>query len=534
MKFYSFLKPARVLSAVFVIIPVSLIFFDIYGFIPASTARYIALTQFIPSLLNFIHSPAIPFSLFVIIILLTLSSGRSYCSILCPLGIFQDTISRIAHLLGIKKVYRYSPPHNLVRYSVLLIATATFSAGGTVLLVWLDPFSIYGRFSSFIVYPVVTWINNFASSLLADFNIYFTHSVDIKYASICIILIITVIITFILLSAMFKGRLYCNTVCPVGTLLGLISTVSFFKLDIDKESCIKCGKCEKTCKSGCIGYNDGHIDFSRCVLCFNCIGICPERSIRFRFSYLKKQNEDKKTTGGENIVSFSDSTKIARRSFLAGIILVPSLLPADPSDRKQRLYIQDRSKQKEYKKRIFASPPGSTSIETFNIRCTACSLCISRCPSSVLQPSVMQYGIHGIMQPFLDFDAGYCNYDCIVCGEACPSGAISRINISDKHIIKTGKSHFIKENCITYTNGTACGACSEHCPTKAIKMIPFKNRLLIPEINQSICIGCGACEHVCPVRPFRAMYVEGSVRHEKAELPKKEENVIIKKENFPF
>ncbi|MCL1911537.1 MAG: 4Fe-4S dicluster domain-containing protein [Leptospirales bacterium] len=138
------------------------------------------------------------------------------------------------------------------------------------------------------------------------------------------------------------------------------------------------------------------------------------------------------------------------------------------------------------------------------------------------------------MQPFLDFNTGYCNYDCVICGEVCPTGAVKKLDKTEKHLIQLGKSYFIKENCITYTNGTACGACSEHCPTKAADMIPYKGNLVIPEINQSICIGCGACEYVCPVRPMRAIYVEGNRVHEKAELPKKDENVIIKKDDFPF
>jgi formate hydrogenlyase subunit 6/NADH:ubiquinone oxidoreductase subunit I len=138
------------------------------------------------------------------------------------------------------------------------------------------------------------------------------------------------------------------------------------------------------------------------------------------------------------------------------------------------------------------------------------------------------------MQPFLDFDKGYCNYDCTICGEVCPTGALNRLDKSKKHHIQLGKSYFIKENCITYTNGTDCGACSEHCPTKAADMVPFKDGLVIPEINQAICIGCGACEYICPVRPIKAIYVEGNRVHEKADLPKEDKNIIIKKDDFPF
>jgi len=134
----------------------------------------------------------------------------------------------------------------------------------------------------------------------------------------------------------------------------------------------------------------------------------------------------------------------------------------------------------------------------------------------------------------MDFSSGFCNYDCTLCGEICPTGAIRLKDLDEKRQIRTGKSVFVIENCITYTSGTDCGACSEHCPTKAVHMVPFKNGLVIPEINSEICTGCGACEYACPVRPLRAIYVEGLKKHDSAKLPqvKKKEKII--EADFPF
>jgi len=516
------------------ILVISIIFFDIYSFLSPATARYAALTQFVPSALSFISSPSVIFSSFLLITLVTLASGRSYCSFLCPLGIFQDVIARISPVLRIRKKYRYARGHNFMRYAVLLTAVVSYPAAGTLLVVWLDPFSIYGRFASGILSPAVTVINNNAVCLLSKFNIYSMHSADIKYAGTGVLFIVIVAMISISALALFKGRLYCNTVCPAGTLLGLVSEISFFKIEINKDRCVHCGKCEMICKSSCISHDAGHVDFSRCVSCFNCLKICPNSSIKFRFSCHGKDKTGEKITDREHPGEHGANAKIARRSFLAGMLFLPSAISAVETVKKQKLYIQDRSKQKDYKKKIFTSPPGSMSIENFNARCTACSLCITRCPSSVLQPAVMQYGLHGIMQPYLDFNTGYCNYDCTICGDTCPTGAIHRTSVAEKHLIQTGKSLFIKENCITYTNGTDCGACSEHCPTKAVNMIPFKNNLVIPQVNQAVCTGCGACEHVCPVRPVKAIYVEGNSIHRKAELPKKEKTIKTGKEDFPF
>ncbi|HNX24382.1 MAG TPA: 4Fe-4S binding protein [Spirochaetota bacterium] len=493
-----------------------------------------ALTQFVPSLLSFIQSPSAVFSAFIIVILLTLTAGRSYCSFICPLGIYQDIIARIPPMLRMKKNTAYTPQHDLLRYSILTVIIVSYSAAGTFLIVWLDPFSIYGRFSSHIVSPAVTGINNSAAVTLSRFNIYSMHSVDIKHAGFGMLFVVVIMIVSISALALFRGRLYCNTVCPVGSLLGLISEISFFKIKINKDTCIHCGKCERICKSSCIEHKYEHVDFSRCVSCFNCLKVCPNSSIKFRPSYSGGVKTEEYTFSREELNPYREKTKISRKNFIAGVVFIPAVLSAQVPGSKRILYVQDRSKQKEYKKNIFISPPGSSGVDMFNKKCTACSLCIARCPSSVLQPAVMQYGIYGIMQPFLDFSTGYCNYDCIVCSEVCPSGAINKITAAEKHQIRTGKSFFIKENCITYTNGTACGACSEHCPTKAVNMVPFKNSLVIPEVNQAICIGCGACEYVCPVRPLKAIYVEGNRLHEKAELPKKEKKIIIEKEDFPF
>ncbi|NLB27106.1 MAG: 4Fe-4S dicluster domain-containing protein, partial [Bacteroidales bacterium] len=138
--------------------------------------------------------------------------------------------------------------------------------------------------------------------------------------------------------------------------------------------------------------------------------------------------------------------------------------------------------------------------------------------------------------PYMDYSTNYCNFDCTICGEVCPTEAILPLSIEDKHITQIGKAFFVQQNCIVYTDETDCGACSEHCPTKAVKMIAYKNGLLIPEVEQEICIGCGACEHACPVNPpFKAIYVDGNDIQKFAEKPdvkdlKQEET----DEDFPF
>ena len=527
-------------SAVTFIALLTFIFFDIYNLIPAPAVRYIVLTQFIPSFLDFFTSLSPAFYFFILIIILTLITGRAYCSFMCPLGIFQDIVIRVSSSLRKGKSFAFGRAYNFIRYGILSATAAVLIFTGTFFLLWFDPFSIYGRFAFYIVSPVIIKINNFIAVTMIKFNQYTLQAVEIKPVSTVPVIITLIIILLIVISAIFKGRLYCNTVCPVGALLGIISKISFLKITLNKDTCVNCGKCERVCKSSCIYFKEGTVDFTRCVLCFNCLAVCPNSSTGFSTAFpvkVKKDNFNQKSTAaGASFVS----PVISRKNFLSGMVFLPAVVTL-PSGKEQKLYFQDAAKQVQYKRKVFASPPGSVGIDEFNSRCTACSLCISRCPSTVLRPAVFQYGIYGMLQPFLDFSSGYCNYDCIICGQVCPTGAISKTDIAEKHLIRTGKSVFIKENCITYTNNTVCGACSEHCPTKAVHMIPFKKGLVIPEVDNSLCTGCGACEHVCPVRPFRAIYVDGIRKHDKAKLPVKKEDIkvetkkkAVRKEDFPF
>jgi ferredoxin len=179
-------------------------------------------------------------------------------------------------------------------------------------------------------------------------------------------------------------------------------------------------------------------------------------------------------------------------------------------------------------------PPGGVSINEFNKNCTACSLCISACPNNVLQPALMQYGISGLMQPVMDYHKSFCTYNCTICTEICPTFALKPLLLEAKKLTQLGKVVFIKDNCIVKTEKTACGACSESCPTKAVYMIPYEGNLLIPEVNTDICIGCGHCEYACPTVPYKAIFVDGNAIHIAAERPENVESQIKSPSEFPF
>lgn len=521
------LKPLRVIISAAVAFSIILIFADIYRVIPTRLINAVVFLQLIPSFLSFTVKASIAAAGFILVLLLTFITGRVYCSFICPLGFFQDVFILLRKKTGKKTGHEYQKPRFIVFYTILVIAIVSFILSGTFFIMLLDPFSITGRFISYSAsYPLID-ANNALAAFLIKKDIYFIHTVDAKPFTFISILSL-VFFAIIMAMSIAKGRLYCNTVCPAGAVLSLLARVSFFRIRINYDKCINCGRCEKSCKSGCIDYRKHFVDSARCVSCFNCLSVCPNGSIalsRNLYSDNNRKAEKGKKEPGRGAIT--------RLSFLSGLILIPQVL--QPKEKAPvTLYYQEPLKQKKYKRTGFSSPPGSISIERFNRQCTACSLCISACPTSVLQPSVMQYGLHGIMQPYMDFGSGFCNYDCTVCGDICPTDAIIKNKLDSKRRIQTGKSVFVKENCITVTNGTDCGACSEHCPTKAVHMVPYKNALVIPEVNTEICTGCGACEYVCPVRPIKAIYVNGNTIHSTAKLPEQKIKKEKEKSAFPF
>jgi ferredoxin len=180
------------------------------------------------------------------------------------------------------------------------------------------------------------------------------------------------------------------------------------------------------------------------------------------------------------------------------------------------------------------APPGAGNIARFNDLCTACHLCVSACPYGVLQPALLDYGLSGLLQPHLEFTAGYCSYECNRCGEVCPTGALRPLELVAKQTVQLGVAHFIRDNCIVYTDHTACGACDEYCPTKAVHMVPYQDGLTIPHVRPGLCVGCGACENACPTRPHRAIYVEGHPVHQQARRPQAKPLQQKAPSGFPF
>jgi len=518
------LKAIRVGVALVFLTLAALVFADFHNLVAPSVARGVLFLQFVPSILQFVNAATLGATGCVVVIVVTLLFGRVYCSTFCPLGTIQDVVGFVARKQRMRPDFHFSAPHTALRYAILGLTFLLLLAGNGLLLNLLDPFSSFGRIVANLVRPVVLLLNNVAAVLLEQWGVYALPRVQwAAFAPVSVAVSLATLLLVIRLAAT-RGRLYCNTLCPVGTLLGIFSKVSWLQIGIDPAACRGCRLCEDACKAGCIDSRQKTVDSSRCVSCWNCLAVCHRNGLRFDNTWRRRPP--------------AAPPDRERREFLlnSGVLLLGLAGVPEPT----RVIIQSKPTTIPEQVTCPVSPPGSASIARFTATCTACHLCVSACPSRVLVPSLFEFGFQGVMQPRMNFHSGHCNYDCTICMNLCPSGAMLPLGVAQKKLTQLGVARFIKENCVVFTDNTACGACSEHCPTKAVDMVPYPNPakkdLKIPEMKPDYCIGCGGCEHACPTRPYKAIYVDGNPVHKLAKQPvvKKVDVPVDNKEDFPF
>ena len=514
------LRRIRIVFSLLVFIYFFLVFADFRFLIPANYINTLTFLQFVPSAIKFYDLKTLAAGGFLIILVLTFLTGRTYCSFLCPLGIGQDLFSRIGGRFRKKfRRYGFKRPFTILRYFLLTITIIVTLIWGIYMITLLDPYSIFGRFMTYFAKPAVLYINNFLAWILGKFDIYTLSNVPVKRFALIAYSIPAAFFILVGTLSFTKGRLYCNMICPVGTLLGLLSKVSLLRIKFNETACTRCGRCALGCKSSCIDFLNHDIDVTRCVDCFNCLNTCQEKALSYGFVSLKKKVHE---------------TDESRRKVIAGSILM--LLGSSSVSKGQQKSATTPKKDSTVKenKTYPVCPPGGVGIADFNKYCTACSLCINACPNGVLQPALSQYGLAGLMQPVMDYHKSFCTYNCTICTEICPTNALKPLILEAKKLTQIGKTIFIKDNCIVKTEKTNCGACSESCPTKAVHMIPYEGNLLIPETTDDICIGCGHCEFACPTVPYKAIFVNGNPKHVAAKKPVNVESEIKTPVDFPF
>ncbi len=522
------LKFLRVAGATVVFAGLTAALVDFRSAVPPAVGHWLASVQFIPSALALATGAALALACLIILVV-TLAAGRIYCSVVCPLGIFQDIVARVAGWVRRKKLLLpHRPALTWVRQIFLWVAVGGIAAGWAGLtLSLLDPYSIYGRIASNLFRPAITLVNNALVSVVSTLGGESLYRVTPSWAGAGALAVPAAMLVLIAGLAAWRGRLYCNTVCPVGTLLGFVSARSAFQLSLDPGVCRKCGDCLRVCKAQCIDLRSGTIDHSRCVDCYNCIGACNENGIRYRWTWRHRVAKPafQPVLGGGCQTSAADPQ---RRAFIAttvatlasatgaGVLLAATAPGKDPRGPPGANGEKSTagSRRLNYSRAI--CPPGAVSVDRFLDRCTACHLCVSACPTHVLQPAFLEYGFSGLLKPRLDYTGAFCNFDCRCCAEVCPDGALTVLELAQKQVTRIGLAQLDLEKCIVKTKGTDCAACSEHCPTKAVDTVPYGENLRLPQVSDELCIGCGACEYACPAQPKKAILVAGQRQHDQA------------------
>ena len=560
------LRKIRIVLAAICFVAVTLLFLDFTGTLHLWFG-WLAKIQFLPAVL------ALNFVVIAVLLALTLIFGRIYCSVICPLGVFQDCVSNLSSKRKGKKArFSYSKEIKWLRYGVLVLFVIALVAGLNALVALLAPYSAYGRMVQSIFAPVWQWGNNLFAWIAErqDSYAFVTKEVWLKSLPTLIVAAVTLVVVVIL--AWRNGRTYCNTICPVGTTLSFFSRFAMFRPVIDKSKCKSCHACERKCKAACIDVDNHRIDYSRCVDCFDCIDSCRLGALKYRFAWGRSVTSTSSVTDAASSVAepvvrqgsptieatgsvvrqssptvvrqssptvvrqgsptvvrqgspTTEATDKGRRAFIVGgaAVIEGSLLSSIPMKAEEE-EIKDKKRdggfaeiipKKAPARKTPITPFGSESVEKFYKHCTACQLCVTVCPNNVLRPSSR---LDHLMQPEMSFEKGYCRPECVKCSEVCPAGAILKITPEEKTNWKVGTAGVDYDLCVVNRDGVSCGNCARHCPVGAISMVrknpEDENSPRIPSVNEEKCIGCGACENLCPSRPISAITVNGySVHH---------------------
>ncbi len=419
----------------------------------------------------------------VVLVAATLLLGRFFCAWICPLGTLLD-------LLRIRKTAAAPPwllSPNLKQWLLLTLLFASLFNLNLVGL--LDPLAILLRGLTFLLYPLLGlaaregWVelygligeqrDSFAPlyGLLRDNLLPFRDAIyPLAFFS-----------TFLLLGIFFLERLgtrtWCRCLCPLGTLLGWLGKVSLFRR-LPVDVCGDCGRCRDLCP---MRPEQGRLEAGECIVCMNCERDCRDRRVTFKLAAPLK--------GAGPLLP-------ERRVFLGG--MAAGLLLAVPA----------RFRSPEMTATLLR-PPGVRAEDEFLKKCVRCGECIKVCLKNALYPAAWQSGVEGFYTPCLIPRLGYCEYNCTLCGQVCPTGAIPRLPVEAKRREVIGKAVFDKNHCLPFAKRIDCIVCEEHCPIpdKAIRSREVtvvgsdgvERIVKEPHILDETCNGCGICENVCPL-----------------------------------
>jgi len=429
-----------------------------------------------------------------LMLLFSLLLGRFFCGWICPLGtlidIVTDRIKKTLPLKFLKTTFKY-----YLLFTLLFAALFNVNLSGI-----LDPIAILVRALTFFFYPIIGnfiksgWTGLYSAIGDKRDNIEFVYAFlrdyilpfrDTIYPS--------AFISFALLAAIiflerYEKRNWCKNLCPLGTLLGLAGRLSIFRR-LPNKLCADCRECKNICPTD---FDQDTLQKQDCILCMDCRIRCNFKRVKF-LSIFKGEHKEKKVT-------FVQGRRVFLESLLSGFFLSRAFVFRSPQEQENLL-----------------RPPGVSNEDEFLKKCVRCGECIKICLRNALYPTIFKAGLYGIFTPVLIPRLGYCEYNCNLCGQVCPTGAIPNKPLEEKKKSVIGIAVFDKNICLPYAKKINCIVCEEHCPVpgKAIKFelseeLDYTGKRIMlkkPYIVEDLCIGCGICENKCPLEGKSAVEV---------------------------
>ncbi|MDE7407179.1 MAG: 4Fe-4S binding protein, partial [Muribaculaceae bacterium] len=448
------LKKIRVIMAVVVLLAATALFVDFTGR-AASLWGWLAKIQFIPAVL------AMNVAVVAGLIAMTLIFGRLYCSVICPLGVFQDAVSRIGGWFAPKakcKAGRFGYRKGLtwLRGVLLAVFVVLTLAGLTSIAALIAPYSAFGRMVTALVRPLYVWGNNELAAYAESVGSYDVYAVEPAIVSPVLITVALVTLGVVGVMAWMGGRSYCNTVCPVGSVLGFLARYSWLRPVIDTAKCNGCGSCARHCKASCINAKKHEIDYSRCVTCFDCMDHCRTGALKYA-----------PRRGGSRVATDDGvPTDDGRRKFVGLTALLAGGAAVKAAEKFADGGLAEIEPKSAPERKTPIVPHGAMSVANFNQHCVECQLCVNNCPNQVLRPSTKLDD--GFLRPVMNYDRGFCRPECVKCSEVCPAGAIHPVTVAEKSSVSIGYAVVDLDNCLSATGISACGKCAAKCPAAAI------------------------------------------------------------------
>ncbi len=441
----------------------------------------------------------------IVTVVLTLVFGRVWCGWFCPLG----TVLEYTSPHKKKTVVNKNEPALVWRKVkfILLIAIFVLAIFGNQSLLFLDPNTILTRSMAGAIWPALRFGTFSLENFLYQFK-FLWPVLDAIHTTLIVPLfhnIQSVFISALPIFLFFIGlvvinwlaeRFWCRYLCPLGGLLGWLSRFSLLRREV-QQPCKQCGLCNTRCPTGTIDPSNGfRSDSAECIVCLNCLKSCNQGNVFFRWqlpNWKPAQKQSYDPSRREALVTMATAIGGAA---LAGI---------EPIARRSPDHL--------------IRPPGTT-LTDFESLCIRCGECVRVCPTQGLQPSLLEGGWQNLMTPHLVARYGYCVYNCSGCIQSCPSGAIPKITLEEKHATPMGLASINRDRCLPWAYNTSCVVCEEMCPLpeKAIVLEQGAGQgqgsgqvetadLLKPRVLREKCIGCGVCEFHCPVGGDAAIQV---------------------------